>query len=88
MYKTIVVHVDGSTNQESSVRAAAQLANGFEAHLVGSAVTGMSWPGYALLGAPVYPALIDEAFGALRAEAGARLGAFEDRARALGVTSP
>jgi nucleotide-binding universal stress UspA family protein len=87
MYKTIVVHVDASMNQDSRLRAAAQLANGFEAHLVGSTVTGMSWAGYAMLGAPVYPALIDEAFGALRTAAGARLAAFEDCARALGVTS-
>jgi nucleotide-binding universal stress UspA family protein len=87
MYKTIVVHVDGSTHEGGRLHAAAQLANGFEAHLVGSAVTGMSWAGYALLGAPVYPALIDESFRALRATAGTRLRAFEDCARAEGVSS-
>jgi hypothetical protein len=36
MYKTIVVHVDGSPAQESRVRAGALLANLFDAHLISS----------------------------------------------------
>jgi ATPase subunit of ABC transporter with duplicated ATPase domains len=46
MYKTIVVHVDGSPQQESRLRAAARLANDYDAHLVGSAATGISWLDY------------------------------------------
>lgn len=87
MYKTIVVHVDGSTGQQKRLRAAAQLADAFAAHLVGSAVTGLSWASYAMLGAPVYPALIDDTFQAMRDTAGAQLEAFEEQARRLGVQS-
>lgn len=87
MYKTIVMHVDGSNRQDAVLRAASLLAREFDAHLVGSAVTGMSWAAYALLGGPVYPALFDEAYEALREAGRGRLHAFEDRARSLGVTS-
>lgn len=48
MYKT-VVHVDGSPEQGARVRAAAQLAELFDAHMVGSASTGISWLDYSLL---------------------------------------
>lgn len=87
MYKTIIVHVDGSKEQENRLRAAALLANEFDAHLVGSTVTGLSWASYAMLAGPVYPALIDEAFQAMRETAGAHLKAFEEQARSLGVQS-
>jgi len=87
MYKTIVMHVDGSVQQDATLRAASLLAEEFDAHLVGSAATGMSWASYALLVGPVYPALIDEAFQALRETSRGRLHAFEERARSLGVTS-
>ena len=87
MYKTIIVHVDGSAREDSRVRAAARLANTFEAHLIGSAATGLSWAGYVMLANPVYPALIDETFDAVRDTVRAQLAAFEQRARALGVAS-
>jgi hypothetical protein len=48
-YKTILVHIDGSPDQPSRLQAAALLANEHGAHLVGSAATGTSWPGYVLL---------------------------------------
>ena len=87
MYKTIVMHVDGSDRQDAALRAVSLLAKEFDAHLVGSAVTGMSWAAYALLVGPVYPALIDEAYEALREIGRSRLHAFEERARSLGVIS-
>ncbi|GAA5024769.1 hypothetical protein GCM10025794_10240 [Massilia kyonggiensis] len=47
MIKTILMHVDGSPAQDSRLHAAALLANTFDAHLVGSADTGIGWPDYA-----------------------------------------
>jgi nucleotide-binding universal stress UspA family protein len=87
MYKTIVVHVDGSTHQASRLRAAALLANTFDAHLIGSAVTGLSWANYAMLAGAVTPGLIDETFGAIRAAAREHMALFEEQAGSLGVTS-
>jgi nucleotide-binding universal stress UspA family protein len=88
MYKTILVHIDGTPQQASRLRAAAQLADVHGAHLVGSAATGISWMDFALLtgsaGAPV-PA---DDFTALREAAAARLREFIEQAAALGVASP
>ncbi|KQQ97520.1 universal stress protein [Massilia sp. Leaf139] len=86
MYKTIVVHVDDSNAMEARLRAAAQLANLFEAHLVGSAATGLSWPSYALLTGSMAVAPIDE-FNELCASTRAGLRHFGERARQLGVES-
>jgi nucleotide-binding universal stress UspA family protein len=87
MYKTIVVHVDGSPQQESRMRAAALLAGEHGAHLVGSAATGISWLDYALLtgsmAAPIPPADFD----GLRDAASLRLREFADLAARLGVAS-
>lgn len=41
-YKTIVVHVDSSSHAEARMRHAARLAVAFDAHLVGSAFSGVS----------------------------------------------
>lgn len=88
MYKTIVVHIDGGHQQESRLRAAAQLAVSYEAHLVGSSMTGMSWLDFALLtgsmGAPMMP---NSDFQGLRDAASLRLEKFMEDARGLGVTS-
>ncbi|MCS0589674.1 universal stress protein [Massilia norwichensis] len=87
MFKTIVVHVDGSPLQDSRLRAAACLANAHDAHLVGSAATGLSPVEYAFiegsLGAPVPPS----DFVALRESSTAHLDAFAEQARRLGVAS-
>ncbi|KQX98527.1 hypothetical protein ASD28_15725 [Massilia sp. Root133] len=87
MYKTIVVHVDGSPQQDSRMAAAARLAREHGAHLVGSAATGISWTDYLLLtgsmAAPVPPADFD----GLRETAALHLRAFTDRAAKLGVVS-
>lgn len=88
MYKTIVVHVDGSPEQETRLRAAARLANAGEAHLVGSAATGISWLDYALLtgsmGAPMMP---ESDFNGVREAVQLRLRQFETAIQRLGVAS-
>lgn len=89
MYKTIVVHVDGSADQDSRLRAAAMLANEHGAHLVGSAPTGISWLDYAVLtGSPGAPIPIPESdFQGLRDAAQVRTETFLAEAARLGVTS-
>jgi nucleotide-binding universal stress UspA family protein len=88
MYKTIVVHIDGSAQQESRLRAAALLADAHGAHLIGTATTGVSWADFALLagsmGGPIVPG---SDFHALRDAAGVRLDAFAVQARGLGASS-
>jgi nucleotide-binding universal stress UspA family protein len=87
MYKTIVVHVDGSPQQDSRMAAAARLAREHGAHLVGCAATGISWTDYLLLtgsmAAPVPPADFD----GLRETAVLHLRAFTDHAARLGIAS-
>jgi nucleotide-binding universal stress UspA family protein len=89
MYKTIVVHVDGTAEQDSRLRAAAWLANEHGAHLVGSAATGTTWLDYALLtgsiGAPIPDPESD--FEGLRNAADDRLDVFRREASRLGVES-
>jgi nucleotide-binding universal stress UspA family protein len=88
MYKTIVVHVDGSPQQQSRLRIAALLAETHEAHLIGSAVTGISWPAYALLtGSGGMPVMPGNDFQDLRDAARQRLDEFANEARRLGVSS-
>lgn len=88
MYKTIVVHVDGSPEQDARVRAGALLANLFDAHLVGSAATGISWFDYSLLigsmGAPMMP---ESDFSGMRAAVRARLDEFGVAVQRRGVAS-
>jgi len=88
MYKTIVVHVDGSPEQDARVRAGALLANLFDAHLIGSAATGISWFDYSLLigsmGAPMMP---ESDFSGMRAAVRARLDEFGVAVQRRGVAS-
>jgi nucleotide-binding universal stress UspA family protein len=85
MYKTIVVHVDGSPQQASRLRAAALLANAHGAHLVGSAATGISWMDFALLtGSAGVPIPLDD-FTAMREAAASCLREFTEQAAVLGV---
>jgi len=87
MVKTILVHIDGSVQQPSRLRAAALLADAQGAHPVGSAATGISRFDLALLtGAGGVPIPADD-FGALREAAAAHLRAFATQAQALGVAS-
>ena len=87
MIKTIVVHVDGSPRQDSRLRAAARLAGEHDAHLVGSASTGISWVDVALLAGSVEPPVPVVDLDSLRATARQRLDAFTAQAARLGVAS-
>ena len=86
MFKTIIVHVDDSSSMDARLQAAAWLARAHDAHLVGSAATGLSWPAYAMLTGSMAVTPIDE-FEALRSERRASLARFAERARGLGVQS-
>jgi nucleotide-binding universal stress UspA family protein len=87
MIKTILMHVDGSPTQDSRLRAAAQLANTFDAHLVGGADTGIGWLDYALIAGAVAATTAGIDFENLREAARVRLDAFDAAARRLGVAS-
>lgn len=88
MYKTILIHVDGSPQQSSRLQVAVQLAETHDAHLVGSGMTGLSWSDYAVMtgsmGAPVMPS---SDFQGLRDAVSLQLDAFTDEARRRGATS-
>ena len=86
MYKTIIVHVDDSARLDARVQAAAWLANAYDAHLVGAAATGISWPAYAVLTGAMEVEPGDE-FDSLRALGRRSLEGFAERVRALGVRS-
>lgn len=86
MYKTILVHADDSPAMDARLRAAAELANAHEAHLVGAAATGMSFAAYAVLGG--WMALMPEdEFNALRLQGQKCLDRYIERARQHGVES-
>lgn len=86
MYKTIVVHVDDSPSMDTRLQAAAWLANAHEAHLVGSAATGLSWPAFVLLAGSMRLAPRED-FDAMRKAAHTSLQGFATQARRLGVQS-
>ena len=69
---------------DARLQAAAWLARAHDAHLVGSAATGMSWPAYALLTGSMAVTPIDE-FESLREAGRTGLARFAERARQLGV---
>ena len=87
MYKTILVHVDASQRTTARTEAAVRLALSNEAHLVGTALTGLSafqFPATIMdAGMPPVMFPIEE----LRAGADRALEAFDSRARAMGVLS-
>jgi nucleotide-binding universal stress UspA family protein len=87
MYKTIVVHDDGSPRQESRLLAAALLANTHGAHLVGSAATGVSPVELAVMSGSMAAPAPRTDFDALRDAAAASLGTFTEQAGRLGVGS-
>ncbi len=87
MYKTILVHVDETAHSACRIEVAARLANLYDAHLVGAAVTGLA--SYLLPqvgldpGAPAMAFPID----ALHAEADRALDLFDRQADGQGVRS-
>jgi nucleotide-binding universal stress UspA family protein len=87
MYKTIVVHVDGSAQQDSRMAAAARLAREHDAHLVASAATGISWTDYLILTGSMVAPIPPADFDGLRRTASLHLRAFADHAARLGIAS-
>lgn len=87
MFKTIIVHVDDSPSMDARLQAAAWLARAHDAHLVGSAATGLSWPAYSVLTGSMAVTPIHE-FDAIRRARRDSLARFAERARQLGVESP
>jgi nucleotide-binding universal stress UspA family protein len=87
MYKTVLVHVDGSARQESRMHAAALLAAEHGAHVVGSAATGISWLDFALLTGSMAAPMPSTDFDGLRDTAALRLQEFSGQAARLGITS-
>jgi nucleotide-binding universal stress UspA family protein len=87
MYKTIVVHVDGSPQQASRLHAAARLAREHGAHLVGCAATGISWLDLALLTGSMAAPVPSADFDGMREAAALRLREFTAQAATLGVAS-
>jgi nucleotide-binding universal stress UspA family protein len=87
MYKTIVVHIDGSEQQESRLRAAALLAVKHGAHLIGSGATGISWMEYSLLTGSMAAPVIGDDFQGLRDAVAKRLEEFKAVAAHLGIES-
>ncbi|MBQ5946099.1 universal stress protein [Massilia sp. ST3] len=87
MYKTIIVHVDGSPRQDSRLRAAVLLANRHGAHLVGSAATGVSMANYAILNGSMAMPIAENDYQDLRDAVAAQLHPFEEQAAQLGAAS-
>ncbi len=87
MYKTILVHVDGSTRSAARTDVAARLANTFEAHLIGAAATGLA--PYLMPYSGLDPAMPSIVFPVeeLHADAGRVLDLFDQRASRAGVHS-
>jgi len=87
MYKTIVVHIDGSSRQACRVSVAAVLAKEYGAHVVGTAATGISWLDYSLLTGSMTAPMPPTDFDRLRATAQLRLDEFNGQAARLGIES-
>lgn len=85
MYKTILVHVDETTRSLQRIEVASHLAGQYDAHLVGTAMTGLSAymlsEGSLEVGMPPIIFPIEE----LRAEAERTLDLFDTTAGRLGV---
>lgn len=86
-YKTIVVHVDDSIHAAQRIRIAAALAAEHGAHLTGVAATGVSRFADPNSLSELAAGAAAGTISALRERASAALSAFEQRARAAGVTA-
>lgn len=87
MYKTIVVHIDGSPHEAARRDIAARLAIEHDAHLVGSAVTGISRQGFVALAMSPGVMMGDGDFNGLIQQAAALLRDFGAHAERSGVRS-
>ncbi len=85
MYKTILVHVDGTARAAQRVDIASRLALLHDAHLVGTAPTGLSLYAFPVGGFEPGLPTVTFPIEQLRAEADSALDAFEASARLAGV---
>lgn len=87
MYKTILVHVDHSPRAAERTDVAARLALRYDAHLVGTALTGLSPLIFPVTGVQAGLPAVEFPTEALRADADRALDDFEARMQPLGVRS-
>ena len=85
MYKTILVHVDGTARAAHRIDIAARLALLHDAHLVGTAPTGLSLYVFPVGGFEAGLATVTFPIEELRSEADRALDAFETSMRQAGV---
>jgi nucleotide-binding universal stress UspA family protein len=88
MYKTIVLHVDGSEKFALRLRLAVDLVGRHGAHLIGCAATGVTAADYAMLAASPFGSLPVADYAALHDDARAALERFSTAVRRAGVVSP
>ncbi|HJV50253.1 MULTISPECIES: universal stress protein [Oxalobacteraceae] len=86
-YKTILVHVDGSSHLDARVNIAASLAIAEGAHLVGAAVTGVSKIAYESMAFGQVDPYVDKYLKIAQDRANHALDRFESLASAAGVAS-
>lgn len=87
MYKTIVVHVDRTEKAGLRIDLAARLALKYDAHLVGTAMTGVQPAVFPVGGFDIAPPASPFPLDELRVMADQALDAFDARARNAGVLS-
>lgn len=86
-YKTILVHADPSRHTEQRIRLAASLAIAQDAHLVGTAMSGISRLIYETGVMPAGDVALSSHIAALKERASGALAEFEALAKKLGVNS-
>jgi len=86
-YKTILVHVDHSRHAEGRIRSAAALALAGQAHLIGSAMSGVSRYIYQDSGMDLARTVLATHMDALYARANAALDQFDRIAAGAGLDS-
>lgn len=86
-FKTILVHVDEAKNSDSRIAVAAQLAKTTDAHLIGTAMTGVFHLLYESLGFEFGEPNITPYLDTLRQRADGSLNRFENMMQQIGVAS-
>ena len=87
MFKTIVVHLSGSTGTPATLRVAASLARQWESHLIGAASSGLAEMAYMLAAGAPMAILPPDSVDTLRGDANRQLQQFEQFCRAEGIDS-
>jgi nucleotide-binding universal stress UspA family protein len=86
-YKTLLVHVDDSKNVDARIELAAQLAMAEDAHLIGTAMTGVSRFLYESVAIDIGDPNITPYLDTLRQRAEGTLQRFENTVQRIGVGS-